>query len=158
MTEARARARRWRAANRERYRHYRVANQEKICEAKRHRRAANPEKHREQDRARRATNPEKLRELNDMYRARKLGLLGSITPGYRTKLYRLQDGKCFHCKRPLPDGAGTQLDHLRPYKMVPPGLHEDRNIALACIDCNLRPMEDLSPGPLALLSEDIWGV
>lgn len=61
------------------------------------------------------------------------------------RLVRLRAGQCCeYCQLPEQDSpvARLQIEHIRPRKHG--GTDQDNNLALACIDCNLRKGSNLT--------------
>lgn len=94
--------------------------------------AANPDKKKATDAAWRAANPEALRIQNQNRRALKKKAGGTLSKGLSAKLFKLQNGKCPCCKRPL--GDNYQLDHIVPLALG--GSNVDDNIQLLRQRCN----------------------
>lgn len=66
------------------------------------------------------------------YRARKRDVGGKLTAGLAARLFKLQQGKCPCCGRPL--GRDYHLDHILPLALGGP--NEDWNIQLLRRRCN----------------------
>ena len=82
------------------------------------------------------TNPavkERVIHNNTIRKARKLGQLGSVSPGIKSKLRESQGDKCLYCKKSLGRGK-VHLDHVMPLALG--GLHDDANLQVICSRCN----------------------
>jgi len=135
MTSA-ERGRRWRAKNpktpevreteRRRALAWKAANPERAAANSRKWHCENRERNRELAKLWCRKNPDRMREHSRRRRARKRDQLGYVTPGIEALLWRVQNGRCFHCAETLPDRP--HMDHLKPIAIG--GLHDDGNLAL----------------------------
>ena len=105
---------------------------------------ANPEKKRQSDLNWQQANPEKVRAKSQRRRALKLDQMGRWPiPEHEfiAELFEIYPF-CYYCQEPLDDGF--HVEHKIPLsrpEMKPDrfeGLHDFRNVRLACADCNLR--------------------
>lgn len=94
----------------------------------------NPERKKKKDAEWRSANPElcKLHSLNR--RAREAKADGTPSKGLTEKLFKLQNGLCPCCKKPL--GNDFHLDHIIP--LVMGGRNDDGNMQLLRKTCNLQ--------------------
>lgn len=77
-------------------------------------------------------NPKVRRIAVHNYRAQKRANGGKLSKGLSAKLFKLQQGKCPCCSKPL--GDNYHLDHIMPIKRG--GVNEDWNIQLLRQQCN----------------------
>lgn len=108
------------------------ANPEKVRAIGAVYRSTNHEKVRAQSAAWSKANPEAVRITGHNYRARKRANGGKLSKGLSAKLFKLQQGKCPCCSKPL--GDNYHLDHIIPIKRG--GVNEDWNIQLLRQQCN----------------------
>ncbi|MCY3598155.1 MAG: HNH endonuclease [Rhodospirillales bacterium] len=95
--------------------------------------------HREQSLAQREVRMgQRERTIDQMEKARKAGVRHIIPArGPRRHIYRLtveQAGSCAICKKPLPDFADVQIDHIR--RVADGGGDEIENLQAVCAGCN----------------------
>ena len=138
-----------RRRSREYNREYREANQEEFCgsTARTTRRSCQgvwspvprgqyPSKVRETETpVSNAANPEKGQEHSRRRRARKLGQLGTVTPGIKRKLWERQGRRCAGpgCGKQIKL-AEAELDHY--VAVTNGGLDDDANFQVLCVPCN----------------------
>ena len=79
-------------------------------------------------------NPDYSSRAQNKRRALKRGSHGSISPGLRSKLFKLQKGKCPCCQMPL--GQNYHMDHIMPLSKG--GENIDSNMQLLRLVCNVR--------------------
>lgn len=134
----RIRAREWAAANRERSRKraraWYAANTERAAIQAALWSMANAEKKRAAEAAWKRSNAERVRAHNAERRAIKRATGGKLSPDIVQRLYRLQQGKCPCCGKPL--GKDFHLDHVVP--LIEGGTHTDDNVQLLRAKCNLQ--------------------
>ena len=149
----RARASAWYALNSERAKAngmtYRAANPEKHKAAVAAVVAANPNNKRANDAAWHLRNQDRVKARKAAWykenpcaniahshnrRARKLKVGGKLSIGLRSKLFKLQQGKCVCCGEPL--GKSPHLDHRMPLALG--GTNTDDNMQLLRKTCNLQ--------------------
>ena len=96
---------------------------------------ATRETKRKADRQYREANPEKKQEYDRLRRARKLGQLGTVTPGIKRKLWERQKRRCAGpgCGKQI-GWAAAFLDHYVSLKKG--GLDDDANFQVLCGPCN----------------------
>ena len=126
-------------ANREKLiedsRKYVEDNRESVKRSRRRHYDATRETKRKADRQYREANPEKKQEYDRLRRARKLGQLGTMTPGIKHKLWERQKRRC------AGPGCGIRIvwadAHLDHYIAVAKGgLYDDANFQVLCAPCN----------------------
>jgi hypothetical protein len=181
----REQGRRYHAANRERElarkRRYREANREELRERDRRRYADDPEAAREQTRRWRAANLDQAREGYRLWREANLQRerdrerryhaanrdrdrynwlrdRHDWTPEGWAAKYVEQDGRCYLCRRPLPDDPSridVDHDHRCPHHDVKKSCRRCRR-GLACDRCNtLIGLADDDPDLLHLIADDL---
>lgn len=80
-------------------------------------------------------NPEKLSDKRARRRTRIE--TGTLSRGLVAKLHKLQCGKCVCCLKKLSTlRKNYHIDHIIP--LAKGGLHQDDNIQLLCVTCNLQ--------------------
>ena len=79
-------------------------------------------------------NKHKANEVWHRRRARLLSAQGVVSKGIRQKLMILQKGRCANCGCCV--SIKSHLDHVVP--LVLGGRHEDLNLQLLCVTCNLK--------------------
>jgi hypothetical protein len=89
---------------------------------------------------------DKLKKIKNQYRAahpkqyatyqqnRRARTRGRLSNDIAERLFKLQDGKCACCRKPL--GDDYHLDHIQPLALG--GKNEDGNIQLLHATCNLK--------------------
>lgn len=97
------------------------------------RRAADPEKERARVRDWFAKNQDKRVAYEANRRAKRKALTGIVSPDIRTKLMKLQRGKCACCAACLIKTT-PHLDHR--VSLTKGGAHDDANLQLLCALCN----------------------
>ena len=113
---------------REHDRRYREANRERIREQKRRYREANREQINE--RARRKRDPEHFRK-------RALRVRHGLWPEGWAALWAAQDGRCYLCEDPLPEGGGNLVVVEHDHRCCPQNRSCSRcRRGLACQRCN----------------------
>ena len=124
-----------REANRKYARMYREANPEKLRDARRRYYEAKREKVTEASSKWQKANPEKKGEINRRRRARKLGQLGTVTPGIKRELWERQKRRCAGpgCGKRI-EFADARLDHY--IAVAKGGLYDDANFQVLCAPCN----------------------
>lgn len=82
----------------------------------------------------RKANPEQHKIGKHNRKAKILLSGGTLSKGLSAKLFKLQNGKCACCSKPL--GNNFHLDHIMPLALG--GCNDDRNIQLLTGTCNLQ--------------------
>lgn len=109
-----------------------IAAKAKKSNAAKRWRAANPDKAKAAGCKYRANNPESHRIARQNRRARKLNDGGRLSRGLSQKLFKLQNGKCPCCNKPL--GNDYHMDHIMPLALG--GSNTDGNMQLLRQRCN----------------------
>ena len=118
---------------------YYARNKERKAAEKRAYRAAHPERENETKRRWYKNNPDVARvaQMRKRLRRRKLEV-GTVTSSAIAKLVMLQKGKCYWCHGPY---GKFHVDHVWPLSKG--GAHNDGNIVLSCVKCNLSKRDKL---------------
>lgn len=154
-----AACKRWRDANRERYkarrRAYYAKNASKIKAAVKAARDARKEEYKRRRDAKRAANPEytkdickrycqrhpeKIRARAAFHRARRMNAPGSYSEQDIKLLRKKQKNKCAYCRCSLVNGY--EIDHIYPISKG--GSNDPSNLQLLCNSCN-RHKSDKRP-------------
>lgn len=117
----------WRIANTEEARKRSRECQQKARERDR-------EKYRARDRKYRAENPERIRIKCANRRAKKKSSGGVLSKNIKSRLLKIQKGRCACCGKPL--GDNYHLDHIVPLALG--GSNTDQNIQLLRAECNIQ--------------------
>lgn len=120
-------------------------NSERVREKSRLYYSTHSEQERERARRWAKANPEKNREKCRRRRALKSSQIGlwDSDSFIERQLWLYQEGCCFYCQYPISHPSlltrDFHLDHCVPLSKK--GLHDVRNVVLACIPCNLHKRE-----------------